>query len=392
MRLKVHILIVSLLSIALFSLKASECKVKIIFRYDDYSSDSDTKLEEQLFKLFKENDIPLVVGVIPFHKSEEDFMEADSSKGLSDDKTELLDRYIKYGIVEVGLHGFSHFNNSIDINNKSEFKGLHYSKQHQLISSGKTYLDSVFNIDCRTFIPPWNSYDSTTVKVLKELDFKIVSSNINHDFSFNDDSILFMPYQSDIDEVDSYLVNAESLQANTQKYIVVLFHSYDFQSNDSCRSVIQIETLDKLLKHLHNLEGVSFTTFNEVYETISDNSSFSKSHIWRKKLNKKLPSFYNIENTSLLMEWKIYRTSIFLKFLSWYLLMLFAGILSGIVVIRILKFKLVLFFVLSVIILLVVINVNISETYYKIWSLLLVCIGMWGSVLFNIMRENYKFR
>lgn len=146
-----------------FNLSAKN--ISIVFRYDDFTLVNDST-NEKLVLLMHKYDIPVTLGVIP----------CDANENLVMDKNYLFLDYLKKavhnGSVEIALHGLNHNR----MTPYGEFTGLSLEEQTRRIKKGKNLLDSVFNYNLMTFIPPWNSHDENTVKALKTNKIFIVSS------------------------------------------------------------------------------------------------------------------------------------------------------------------------------------------------------------------------
>ena len=81
--------------------------------------------------------------------------------------------------VEVALHGFNHqTNRREEAGGNSEFEGLGYDEQYMKISRGKAILENQLGLKITTFVPPWNSYDSTTLRVLEVSGFSTISAGL----------------------------------------------------------------------------------------------------------------------------------------------------------------------------------------------------------------------
>ena len=142
--------------------------ITIIFRFDDYSALSNTKLENQILTTFKENNSTLTIGVIPFvcEGNKEKICKQESIP-LLENKLDILKKGINKGYIDVALHGNTH--QTIKEFQRSEFLGLNYEQQFTKIESGKLFLEEKLGTNINTFIPPWNRYDLNTLKVLESM-------------------------------------------------------------------------------------------------------------------------------------------------------------------------------------------------------------------------------
>lgn len=139
--------------------------LKIVFRYDDFLL-ADNHIDSTVLSIFRKFDIPLTVGVVPFDRDGRLRCTIDTFK-LSKLRDDIL-----LSKIEIALHGYRHLRNF----GCGEFDGLPYEEQVRQISQGKRVLDSLLCCDVSTFIPPWNSYDSNTIRALENGGFKVISS------------------------------------------------------------------------------------------------------------------------------------------------------------------------------------------------------------------------
>ena len=142
--------------------------VTVVFRCDDYSAASNTALEVRLIETFRQRDIPLVFGVIPFIGA------SDSREGseLSDEKAAILREAVEAGTVDVALHGYSHQKSGP----WTEFAGLPYDEQVRRLSHGVTLLSEAVGVRVTTFVPPYNTYDENTLRAMEHLGFVCLSA------------------------------------------------------------------------------------------------------------------------------------------------------------------------------------------------------------------------
>jgi len=234
------------LTLILFILFAFFCstvaELKIVFRYDDFILKSD-KTNEQVVTIFHKNHIPLVLGVIPADSTEKFILQKDFKL------LPLIKEGVNNGSIEIALHGFTH---QQIIN--GEFAGLNIIEQNRRISIGKNFLVSVFKTNIKTFIPPFNAYDSNTLRVLEKNKMDILSSALCVGQSFCNKQIAYIPETLE-DFNDLHLVLNKN--KNRNGVIVVMFHDYTFNRKFS------LSDLDKLLKYIHTLDYVDAITFSQ---------------------------------------------------------------------------------------------------------------------------------
>ena len=251
---------------------SSPNQVYLICRFDDYGID-DFRMYDPMFKIFDKNRIPLVVGVVPFHYD----MKVDSIVNLDSTKIFFLKKYLSSNNIEIAQHGYAHINN-YETKIHSEFYDVDYAKQLDQIKRGKLLLQKQFNVDIDTFIPPWNSYDSNTVKVLENLEFKNLSAATYGKIQAVPDKINYIPYTAlptEMDKIKS-IINMLGTQNDGKAFlIVILMHTDNFinsgfhtdsrdYSTPARTNQISIAELDQSLSWIKKIKNVRFVTFKEL--------------------------------------------------------------------------------------------------------------------------------
>lgn len=101
---------------------------------DDYSENSNIKIEEKIFQTFSQVSIPITVGIVPFTKKEDGRIEK-----INQEKIDLILKYRNDSLFNLCLHGHTHQNNSTDKRFKYEFNFLPLDTQIKMISEGKIF-------------------------------------------------------------------------------------------------------------------------------------------------------------------------------------------------------------------------------------------------------------
>jgi peptidoglycan/xylan/chitin deacetylase (PgdA/CDA1 family) len=257
--------IISILFLNMFSVHG---EIKMVFRYDDYLL-MPSKLNDSILYIFQKNNIPLCVGIIPFDNNN------TVINSLNQDQINDLISRIQRKEIEVALHGYNHNNNAhVSFFTKyasSEFATLSYANQMEKLKKGKEFLDSLLQIDIKVFIPPFNTYDKTTLKALENLNFEIISAITKGPVGSS--KIQYIP-GTYVDFVNlNKIIEANK---NNDVAIIVYFHPFSFPGgspnypNDVTKQ-ITMNQLDNLLHWLRQ-DGISFYTFSD----IAKKADFSK--------------------------------------------------------------------------------------------------------------------
>lgn len=143
--------------------------MKIAVRMDDITPDMDWENFNFFLDLFKKAEISPLLGIVP------DNRDKNLRRGSAhEDFYELIKNLEKKGF-SLAMHGCYHVytTNSgglFPLNNFSEFAGLSYEEQKELLSYGKERLKEN-GIETDIFMAPAHSYDENTLKALRELGF-----------------------------------------------------------------------------------------------------------------------------------------------------------------------------------------------------------------------------
>ncbi|SHE19499.1 DUF2334 domain-containing protein [methanotrophic endosymbiont of Bathymodiolus puteoserpentis (Logatchev)] len=273
--------IVALLFIIFFqSVPAGE--LKIIFRYDDYSRNSNTDVERLLFDTIKNIGGGVLVGVIPFPHAP--YPEPDSIPKVADlgeDKVNLLKEYASQGVVEIAVHGYSHKSNATEGSN-SEFTGLSKNTQNLLLGNARAALEVTLGFSITSFIPPFNQYDLQTLQSLESTSYKLISAALGGPQE-STGNLTYLPggaYPQKINEV----ISSALASGHTEAIVVIVMHPYDIiESGDQMSNFredpqISIHKLINDLSKIKKRNNVHFMTIHELFEGGEEFSVLNSSH------------------------------------------------------------------------------------------------------------------
>ena len=239
-------------------------KHTFVFRFDDYPNNK-MDAQEQLIRFFVDKDIPLTIAVIPDRLAE-----------YSPDASQFL-RTLEDSPCEIALHGFSHASYIAECAHESEFHGLAHHKQKELVAAGLDVFQGALHMTPWTFIPPHNSYDETTVRVLEECGIRCLSAGVGLCAApleeIDHRSLLCLPASCDLFDL-RYLLSEGRLPPGLY---VVLTHIYDYYESDDDRAFISMEGLAELLSVLQKFPGAEFYTVSGL--TRSDPNAFGRTRL-----------------------------------------------------------------------------------------------------------------
>jgi len=249
---------------------SSEQQIRVVLRYDDYSSVSSTNLELRLVDILRKYDLPCTFGVVPYAVAG-DFHDVSpqSVLPLSDEKAEILKKASRDGVLEVALHGYSHQTTRKGSDGGySEFSGLDIKTQIWRIAQGKKLLEDLTGTQITTFIPPWNKYDFNTLRVLDSLGFKVLSAG-RKGVTNKSSQLRVLPGTCGITEVGN-VVTAARESSEPEPVIVVLFHEFDFIEIDQERGRLEWSDFIDLVSWLTSQKDIRLSTLRETAEELED--------------------------------------------------------------------------------------------------------------------------
>lgn len=237
--------------------------INLIFRYDDYSYDSNINLENSLFNTFIKNKIPITIGVIPFIYNNIKQINSFTAENISSKsiKREILENGLKNNLIEIAQHGHSHYNYQKVPN--AEFQGIPKRVQEELIIEGKQLIEKFFKLRLKTFIPPWNRYNQDTIEIIDTHGFNNLSAGEKGVFS-EKSKVNYIPSTCNIEEFIQIIKSISFNNLKNQTFIILL-HECDFTVEEN-KEKISINYLDSFLKELLKSNHFSFYTIKDFTE------------------------------------------------------------------------------------------------------------------------------
>jgi peptidoglycan/xylan/chitin deacetylase (PgdA/CDA1 family) len=228
-----RIRMVTVLTLALVVFSAWRCgaasappRITIVFRYDDYSSRSATDLERQIIAAFQKHGVCCTFGIIPFVK--ENYLDVQPQAGipLTTAKAEMARNAIQAGAMDPAQHGYSHQTLQSQPGGwHTSYAGLDYDSQLYKIRMGKVFLDEVLHTKLTTFIPPFNTYDTNTLRALEKLDFQCISPNLFGETTTT--TLKILPATCTLAQIRQVIHYAREV-IDYHPMICVLFHQDEF--------------------------------------------------------------------------------------------------------------------------------------------------------------------
>jgi peptidoglycan/xylan/chitin deacetylase (PgdA/CDA1 family) len=239
----------------------------VIFRNDDIQPYWRAAEMEAVDGVFVDENVPVSLGVIP----------VVGGLPLSHPDNEPLCRYLRGlkqdndGIFEVALHGYTHERRT-DFQGASEFGGSTGADQQRWVAEGTAILRQCTGTAPTTFIPPFDSYDTTTVEVLTTAGYTVVSGNQDHTEAyfgerelFVTDSLVHVPNDGDVVadwSTHQFHTDAELRSRFDAAYAenglyVQMIHYFTFTDE------AKVEQLRSLIQYMKAHDDVRFMTLGE---------------------------------------------------------------------------------------------------------------------------------
>ena len=151
--------------------------MKIAVRLDDITPDMDWERFLRFKELLDQYQVKPLIGVVPDNRDENLIKRPKSDKAPKD-----FWQYVKKLEEDgwtIAMHGYRHIYSTskggiFPLNNFSEFAGLPFEQQKQMLCDGKAMLEAK-GIRTDIFMAPAHSYDKNTLRALKEAGFNRVT-------------------------------------------------------------------------------------------------------------------------------------------------------------------------------------------------------------------------
>lgn len=203
-----------------------EPRIVVVFRNDDVSALSDLEHEREIFEIFERFGVPQTMGVIPcISASDFHSKEIGPVRPLSDNLAvcDFLRRHVARTNSEIALHGYTHRTNRHSMPRRREyfeFKQLPLVEQENMLRQGLAILEQALDVRPKTFIPPWNRLDRTTMAACAQVGLHIVSAGW---FTSRTDDVIACGTNTNIQSFGEHWVEAK--RSSRRMFLHVLLHS-----------------------------------------------------------------------------------------------------------------------------------------------------------------------
>jgi peptidoglycan/xylan/chitin deacetylase (PgdA/CDA1 family) len=242
----------------------------VIFRFDDVQDYFVNSPQIAVMDKFIEKNEDVSLGIIM------NFIGNDASVVTKVQQGHATGRF------ELSVHGWNH----------DDYTTLSAQTQKDTLKLASDKMKSIWGKNSTTFILPYNSYNTNTLQAMKDLGFKIISSEFDQELNSGDIYVAISP----LDIKDSFgiyhlpqVIEYYSSATNTKTplntimstvdttiatygYAVVTLHPTDFAAKDlshnptNAVNATEIASLDSLIGLVHS-SGYTIKTFNSVTNT-----------------------------------------------------------------------------------------------------------------------------
>lgn len=251
--------------------RPEEFEMVVVFRNDDLSPGQHEDAMRDVDEIFIEQEVPVTQGIIP-NRTEP--LDPESQfchylRNRSDARPDLF---------EFSLHGYTH-DLETEFYGGSEFGDQPYEEQSKRITSGIDLLEECVNEEVSTFIPPFDTYDETTVKALTESNITTVSGGswFTEDY-YNDSGIFYTNETLHAPQTTGFVKNWTTGELYDLEEMKETFdHKYE---NDSIYiQMIHFQYFDReerlhylreFLEYIRSYEGIVFMTLESFATNCKD--------------------------------------------------------------------------------------------------------------------------
>lgn len=218
--------------------------MKTAVRLDDITPDMDYENFYRMKQILDTYQIKPLIGVVPFNE-DKNLMRNPKNEDFAG----FLQGLAKEG-WEIALHGYKHLYSTdkgglFPLNHFSEFAGLSFELQDEMIAQGKEQLKS-WGVDTGIFMAPGHTFDKNTLKALKKNGFTHITDGFGKK-PFVRSGLVFLPIA--VKQTDCY--------KDTEGYTTLVYHTNTMEEKDfeRCKKIFE-ENKESLILYSQMLEQV----------------------------------------------------------------------------------------------------------------------------------------
>lgn len=250
----------------------------VVFRYDDCSMRSPIMSELELLRIFQKHGMRITFALTPFVCAGDGHeIKPQPELPYTQERVFSLSPFLGDSTLELALHGLRHQNvlagghpwksDFIGVG-YSEFFGLDLETQTSRIERGADYVESMFGVRPAVFVPPWNSYDITTIRALENLGFSCLSAGARGPAPLSS-KLAFLPATCDNTGRMRETVEAWREEGCPEALVTVMLHASSFSGTVERRNAA-LAGLDSTLAWLGAQTGVRVLSLGQAAMQLSD--------------------------------------------------------------------------------------------------------------------------
>lgn len=242
--------------------------IRIALRLDDPSPASDHALERGILAVLMELHIPATFAVVPFFQTEDGLLPLSAENA-----PHLLEAHGR-GHIEIAQHGYAHeCLTAAGKGSPSEFWKVPVDEQARRIDAGRERLEQACGRRIDGFVPPWNTFDATTARLLAERGYGYLSGSLSTPPN-RSPAFRLIPRSTDIHHLRQ--AHAEAMRRSfLPATIVAILHHYDFQEAADKPGRLGLAAFRETLSWLKDRPEVRFTTLSQLAASMSVAQSWS---------------------------------------------------------------------------------------------------------------------
>lgn len=230
--------------------------IRVAIRFDDPSPTSDRVIEAGLIDALEDAQLRATWAITPFGGYEPRSPALDAVSGA-----DILSAF-KRGTIEVALHGHSHKNRRSE-RDPSEFAGLPLDDQLSMLEAAKNHLCEMFGSHSIVgFVPPWNSYDLTTVRAVERMGFQYISAAEYHPRG-DVKTLAVVPRTCQFMALESAIQGVRHLQ-KFRPYVIAVLHPHNFHESGDDASQMDLMSFKRRLAWLTHQRDVEIMTLSDM--------------------------------------------------------------------------------------------------------------------------------
>jgi predicted deacetylase len=216
--------------------------MKLLLRFDDYSELSNASLDMRIIETIVGADCKVLVGVVPAVAELDWAVGSDIPlRRLSRERARILREIVPHG-VEIAMHGYTH-QTITRWSGLAEFgDAVSLQRQTERLLDGKNLLEDLFGCEIAWFVPPWNSYSTTTLQALKTSGFRGISADAS--FGPLEDGLSYAPASCLPRELP---LAAKRAKVDAAAAIITVMHDYDFLESRLKTDALSLKTFASML-------------------------------------------------------------------------------------------------------------------------------------------------